>query len=588
MAFSKANQVIGDNINPLPTTRWEHTDVDDKISVVLSAELGLHPVVGRVLACRSFQDPESASKHLFPRLIDLHNPFLMKDMKVGVDHVISSLHSKKKIVIFGDYDADGITSLVILYKFLRDLGALVSYYVPDRIKEGYGLTKGAVEKIRADGAGLLITVDCGIANHEEISFASSIGLETVVLDHHEVAGFLPKAVAVINTNRGDCPFPFKQLAGVGIVFNFLIALRARLKDTGFWKNKTYPNLKEYLDLVAIGTVGDICPLVDENRIFSKVGVELINSGKRVGLKALREICGLGESPVDSTALSFSIIPRLNAAGRVASAGYAVRLLLTEDRDEALALAKKLDEFNKLRQELEQSTLREIVEYVDCVLDLKKIGAIVLSSNTWHPGVLGIVASKLTDLYYRPVILISVKDGIGKGSGRSIPTFNIHQGLTSCSPLLLSHGGHRFAAGVSLREKDIARFAEMFDRTVLAEIDPSAFVPQLKIDSWCELRDITFKLIADLELLAPFGHSNPEPVLCTKNVSVSSPSVVGNNHLRMLIKSEAASRNSIWFRKGQYLNFLPASRLDIAFTPQLNRWNGTESIRLKVKDLALSV
>jgi single-stranded-DNA-specific exonuclease len=407
-----------------------------------------------------------------------------------------------------------------------------------------------------------------------------------VLDHHEVPNSLPDAVAIIDQNRKECAFPFKHLAAVGIVFNFLIALRGKLRNEGFWETRKYPNLREYLDLVALGTIGDICPLIDENRIFTKIGLDLITEGKRVGLQALKEICGIDAQVIDSGKASFCLIPRINAAGRVALAKEAVQLLLTDNIDDARRIAQSLEHYNRRRQTMERAIFNEILEEIKINLEPKNVRSLVFSSDKWHPGVIGIVASKLVDRFNRPTILISIKDGIGKGSGRSIADFNIYLGLKKCDSLLLSYGGHRYAAGISIKEEDIKEFSRMLEENISKEINLSEFVSQTNIDAMCNLNDIDHELISQIGRLAPFGSGNPEPVLCVKNITVTSQSVVGNNHLWMRLTGDGVSYNSIWFNKGYLIDFLPGSDIDIAFTPHINSWNGAYDIQLKMKDMSV--
>ena len=553
---------------------------------MLARELSIHSIVSRILTSRRILTPDDANRYLYPSLNNLHNPLLMKDMQKGVQRLIRAINDREKVVIYGDYDADGVTSVAVLLKFLLDIGHTVTYYIPDRIKEGYGLNVPAIDRMKADGVTLLITVDCGTSDHEQISYARSCGIDTIILDHHEVPQNLPDAVAVINQNRKDCNFPFKHLAAVGIVFNFLIALRGRLRKDGFWENKKYPNLREYLDLVALGTIGDICPLVDENRIFAKIGLDLITECKRVGLRALKEISGVENQVIDSGKASFCLIPRINAAGRVASANEAVRLLLTEDIEEARLIAQNLETYNRKRQAMERNILSEILDEIERTIDPEKVRSLVFASEKWHPGVIGIVASKLVDRYYRPTILISLKDGIGKGSGRSVADFNIYEGLKECDSLLLSYGGHRYAAGISNKEEDIKKFSCMLEEVISKEIDVSDFVSQTNIDAICNLSEITHELISQIGRLAPFGSGNPEPVLCVRNINVTSQSVVGNNHIWMRLTGDGISYNSIWFNKGHLLNFLSGPAIDIAFTPHINSWNGVHDIQLKMKDMSL--
>ena len=323
----------------LPTTRWKLSEVKEDIRALFASEFKLNPIVSQILINRGITDLETARRFLNPSLHDLHSPFLMKDMKEGVTRLIRAIQGGEKVAIYGDYDADGITSLAILYRFLREIHESVMYYIPDRVDEGYSLNRKAIDRLKAQDVRLIVTVDCGVSDREEIEYARTQGIDTIVLDHHEVPSALPAAAAVINPNRGDCPFPFKHLAGVGIVFNFLIALRGGLRNIGFWAQRPYPNLKDYLDLVALGTIGDLSPLVDENRIFARIGLELLNEDRRVGLKALRDTAGLGNTVIDSGVASFALIPRINAAGRVGAPDDAVRLLLTEDPVEAQRIGR---------------------------------------------------------------------------------------------------------------------------------------------------------------------------------------------------------------------------------------------------------
>lgn len=569
----------------LPTTRWQLREGNQDIEELLIRELGLSPLISKIIISREICDPDVGRRYLSPSLLDLHNPFLMQDMKRAVDRLILAVYQNEKVAVYGDYDADGITSVVVLIHFLRKLYSGASYHIPDRITEGYGLNRAAVERFRSQGIGLIVTVDCGIMDHDAIAHAKNLGIDTVVLDHHELSDTLPGAAAIVNPKRTDCRFPFKHLAAVGIVFNFLIAMRGALRREGFWRTDSYPNLREYLDLVALGTIGDIVPLIDENRIFVKIGLDLITEEKRVGLHALKQVCGMEHQVIDSGKASFALIPRINAAGRIASAGVAAELLLSENSDQAEELARKLDGFNRKRQAMEKVIFHEIMERVEKDVALGEGGPLVFASSRWHPGILGIVASRLVDRFGRLAILISLKDGIGKGSGRSVSDFNIYDGLKRCQTHLLSYGGHRFAAGISIREEDIEPFSKML-RTIILENGPQPeFAVSTTIDAQCCLTDITHDLLSQIEQLAPFGSRNPEPLLCVRNVSVTSPSIVGNNHLKMRVSHDGVSRNSIWFGSGQYLPTLSEALLDIVFTPQINNWNGNADIQLKMRDMA---
>ncbi|HOI73846.1 MAG TPA: single-stranded-DNA-specific exonuclease RecJ [Syntrophales bacterium] len=571
----------------LPITRWRLSEVDSAIQEKLSSEFGLSPIVSQILTSRDILEIDDARRFLSPSLTDLHNPYLMKDMRKGVNRLVKGIRNRESIVIYGDYDADGITSVVILLKFLRRIDPSVSYHIPDRIGEGYSLNRTAIDRFKAQGISLIVTVDCGISDADEVAYAKGLGIDTIILDHHEVPPSLPNAAAVINPHRTDCPFPFKDMAAVGIAFNFLIALRGVLREEGFWNSSTYPNLRQYLDLVALGTIGDISPLIDENRILAKIGLDLITEGRSAGIRALKEVCGIDSQLIDSTKASYNLIPRINAAGRIASPRDAVNLLMTEDMETALTLARQLDVYNRRRQDIEREILGEILKEIEDTMDPKNSRSLVFASSRWHPGVIGIVASRLVDRYYRPAILISLKDGIGKGSGRSIADFDIYRGLQRCDSLLLSYGGHRFAAGISIREEHIPDFRTLLESVIQEETQASDMVSQTVIDAECRLQDITHNLLSQIETLAPYGARNPEPILCVRNVNVLSPSVVGNNHLRMRISSSGTNCNSIWFSKGHYLETITGLPVDIAFTPQINTWGGISDIQLKMHDVAIT-
>jgi single-stranded-DNA-specific exonuclease len=571
----------------LPVTHWKIKESGNKdIEESLAKEFGLSRITSQLMMNRHIKTLEEARRYLHPSLNDLHSPFLMQDMKKGVSRLMKAIHQDEEIVIYGDYDADGITSVVVLYKFLKTLTSHVSYYIPDRVLDGYGLKIPIIDQFKRMNVKLIITVDCGISDSEQITYAKSIGIDTIVLDLDESSDGLPDAVACSNPNRSDCGFPFKHLAGVGIAFNFLIALRGSLRKEGFWKDGAYPNLKEYLDIVALGTIGDIAPLLDENRIFAKIGLELITEGKRPGIKALKEVSGIDGQLIDSFKASFCLIPRINAAGRIASPLEAVYLLLSETIEEARMWAEKLDLHNRRRQAMEKDILNEILGQMMSNPDLEKMNALVFASEKWHPGVVGIVASRLVDQYSRPTFVISLKNGVGKGSGRSVSDFNIHKGLQQCASLLLSYGGHYRAAGISIKEDDIDEFTCLLDEIIRESGASAEPVSHTLIDAECPLSEINLDLIQQMSLLAPFGCENPEPILCARNIKISSPSIVGNNHLRLKLSSNSASCNGIWFGMGKFMSIINGAYVDVVYTPQINYWNGCTDVQLKLKDAAL--
>jgi len=569
----------------LPISKWRMEAAGDKkTEELLSKEFGIHPVISQIIVNRGIRDSETARRYLYPSLNDLHSPFLMQDIRKGVSRLLKAIHHKENIMIYGDYDADGITSVVILYKFIKEITSNINFYIPDRIEEGYGLKIPAIDEFKKNNVSLIITVDCGISDVEQIAYADSLGIDTIILDHHEISGPLPSAVAAINPNREDCSFPFKGLAGVGIAFNFLIALRGALNKEGFWENKTYPNLREYLDIVSLGTIGDIAPLIDENRIFARIGLELITEGQRPGIKALKEVSGVDGQVIDSFKASFSLIPRINAAGRIGSPYDAVKLLLADDLTEARVLAEKLDSHNRNRQVMEKKILNDILEIVGKNPSFEKMNSFVFASDRWHPGIIGIVASRLVELFNRPTVIISLNNGVGKGSGRSVSGYNIYKGLQQCSDLLLSFGGHYHAAGISIKEENIDEFSRLFNELSGQGVESSETAAQIDVDTECPLENISIEWMRQMDMLAPFGSKNPEPLLYAKNVKASSLLIVGNNHLKMGLVSNGTSCDSIWFNMGKHLHTLDGVNFDIVFTPQINNWNGSSDIQLKIKDV----
>lgn len=562
--------------------RWRVREPELGLQKTLAASLNISPITSQLLINRGISDIEQAGRFLSSTLSDIRSPIDMKGMKEGVERVLTALHKKEKIAIYGDYDVDGITSTSILLLFLKSAGAEVIYYIPERISEGYGLNVDAVRSLSERGVTLLMTVDCGISDLAEVKLAKELGMDVIVTDHHEIPDVLPPAFAIINPKQSGCPFPFKHLAGVGVTFNLIIALRAALRDKGFWKDRDMPNLKEYLDLVALGTVADVVPLVDENRIFVKYGLmELTNSAKP-GIVALKEVSGLKDVPINTGMVGYRLAPRINASGRVGKGTDGVRLLTSDSYEEAMEIAKLLDDGNKERQGLEEVILKEAKEMVESTSLLHR-RSLVLASENWHPGVIGIVASRIAETYYRPTVMISIKDGVGKGSARSIHSFMLYEGLKECSHLLNEFGGHDYAAGLSLKAENVEKFRDEFERVASNKLSEEDMLPEVDIDVALELREITEGLISEFENLAPFGEANPEPLFCATGLGVEDCRVVGKGHMKLRVKQGSTIRDAIGFGMGE-LVLSRGINLDTAFIPQINLWNGGKSIQLKLKDV----
>ena len=576
--------------------KWEIRPQYQEIQQLLSPELGISPLLSQLLASRNITTPEEAEIFLSPKLSNLHSPFLMKDMEKAVDRICHAIKEGEQIILYGDYDVDGVTGTSLLFLFLKEVGAQVSFFIPDRVEEGYGLHEQVLHKVAKQGKQLLITTDCGISDSEQVRFAGQNGMDVIITDHHEVPGQLPPAFAVLNPKRLDCIFPFKGLAGVGVVFKLLMAHRKSLRDQGFFNGATPPNLKQYLDLVALGTIADMVPLVDENRILVKYGLHELTHGNRIGIKALKEVCGISESTITSYLVAFRLAPRINAPGRLSQAVKSVELLTTEDYRIAQELALSLEKENAQRQQLEARIVREACKLVEATPQWEERQSIVLAGSDWHPGVIGICASRVLDKYLKPSILISCNEGkgIGRGSARSPESFDLYEGLKASSHLLQNYGGHRAAAGLTIELDQLDAFQNHFEKVVTESISQDDYVPSILIDAEVSLGEISEKLVHEISLLEPFGLCNPEPLLSSLAFDSYSSRVVGNGHLKMTIKEENLSYDAIGFnlaeRFSPVLKGVPnvspqgKTKVKIAFIPQINDWQGTRSVQLKIRDI----
>lgn len=562
---------------PKRKKRWKVSPANKELQRELGRQLNILPLTAQLLVNRGLVDSGRASSFLRPDLSGLHDPLLMKDMDRAVERVMKALANREAIAVYGDYDVDGTTSAALVYLFFKEIGVEITPYIPDRQTEGYGLNAEAVKKLASAGVKLIITVDCGSSNGPEIDLASSLGMDVVVTDHHEIPGEAPGAAAVLNPKRKGCAFPFKGLAGVGVAFNLIMAVRARLREVGWFKSPP-PNLKRYLDLVSIGTVADLVPLMDENRILVSYGLKELENTDRPGLKALIETAGLRGRP-DADSIAYQIAPRINAAGRVASAATALRLLVTEDAAEAASLAAELDRENGSRQRMEAETLEEALSMLEGHTDR----GIVLFSEKWHPGVIGIVASRLADRFSKPAVLIALDNGVGKGSARGIRSFDMLEGLKYCSALLDRFGGHKAAAGLTVSIGNLAGFRDEFIRYANSALTDEDMMPEINLDAVVTLDEVNSRLISEIGCLAPFGQSNREPVLCIPDAQIVGTEVVGNRHLRLRVKHGTCSRSAIGFGLAG-LHPMRGEGYGIAFSPYIDEWQGSRSLRLRVKDV----
>ena len=563
--------------------RWLIKEQNQPLSKIFSRSLNISPLVSQLLINRGITTIEEADYFLNATLKNLHSPLLMKHMDKAVQRVMAAIKNQEKICIYGDYDVDGITATAILVLFLREIHADVFYYLPHRLEEGYGLDTAALKKIKHKGAHLLITVDCGISDIEPIRYAQSQSLDVIVTDHHQPPEILPPAYAILNPKQPGCTFPFKELAGVGVAFNLLMALRRELRHQGFWGQGNPPNLKQYLDLVALGTIADIVPLIDENRLLVKYGLEVLSQGERLGIRALKAVSATPEGPVTGDVVAFRLAPRINASGRVSTATTGVELLTTDDPVEAQRLARTLNEENSKRQQLERTITAEAKAMINGDQDLCK--PLVLASARWHQGIIGICASRLVEEFYRPTILISIDEttGAGRGSARSIYGFDLHSALKRCAGLLTSFGGHRYAAGLTIPIENIPAFEHQLAAIVEEVMREEDFVPHLAIDARLPLSALSDDIIEEIEKLAPFGTANPEPLFCSQDLNLYSFMIVGNGHLKLKIKEDGCFYDAIGFNMGTAYN-LTDQGIRLAFVPQFNMWQGVKNIQLKLKDI----
>jgi len=546
----------------------------------LSQSLGVSSVTAQILLNRGITNEEEANIFLNSTLFDLPSPYLMAGMDKAVERIKKALERSEAIAIYGDYDVDGVTSTALFYTFLKSLGANVTYYNPDRIKEGYGVNIDAVRKLSEDGVTLIISGDCGITAVSEVEEAKNMGVDFIVTDHHQPHAELPDAVSILNPQQPSCKYPAKEIAGVGVIFNLAIGLRRALRDAGYFKNGE-PNLGDFLDLVALGTVADCAPLKEVNRILVKEGIKRMQSPKRIGLKALKEASSI-KGEVSSFDLGFKLGPRVNASGRMGSAASAVELFISEDIEEARELAKKLSRENSTRQGVEADIIREAIEQIESDSLHLSANSIVIASRNWHPGIIGIVASRIVERYDKPAILIAIgEDGTGRGSGRSVNGVNIYKALSECREILLQYGGHEQAAGISIREENIEKLREMFRLAV--DGSGEGFETTLKIDCRVELRDISEELISEFETLEPFGIGNPEPVLYAEAVQIRSQRLLKEKHLSLKVNQGGKPFDAIWFNMKEP-RLLKQDRIDIVFTPEFNNWNGKKELRLRVRDI----
>ena len=559
--------------------KWQIYETDSQKVQELIDKYNLNLLLATILVNRNILETENLDKFLKPTRNDFHDPFLMPDMEIAVERILKAIENKEKIIIYGDYDADGITSITVLKSFFKDIGVEVSSYIPNRLEEGYGLNKPAVKKIVDDKYNLMITVDCGISAIEEIDYANSLGIETIVTDHHEVGEKLPNALAIVDAKRKDNMYPCRDLAGVGVVFKLIQALSIKLN----LKEESY---LKYLDIVCIGTISDIVPLIDENRVIAKLGLMLVNQTKNLGLKSL--LMSSGYKKIDSTTISFGVAPRINACGRMGHAEEALKLFLSNNLNEVQELTKKLNDYNVKRQDIEKRIYEEAVKQIE-ERNLNKNNIIIVAGENWHHGVIGIVASKITEMYFKPSILLCNEGDESKGSGRSIPGFDLHDALMKCLDHIEKFGGHSMAIGITIKKSELEQFSQSLEN-VAKEEHTEEIVPIVQIDAKISLSDINKEMVESLNQLEPSGEGNKMPIFVIKNLKIDSiRALTEGKHLKLTLREGNNMVNAIGFNMGSLAEeYKIGDKIDVAGMLEINSFNGVDSVQINLKDIMKSI
>ena len=559
--------------------KWQVYQVDNKKVEQIQQKYGVNKLLATILANRGIVEEKQIDKFLHPKRSDFYNPYEMPDMEIAVNRIAKAIENKEKTIIYGDYDVDGITSVTVLKSFLEERGLKVDEYIPNRLNEGYGLNNKAVETIASQGYTLMITVDCGISAIEEVKYANELRIETIITDHHEPGNELPDALAVVDAKRKDNKYPFRNLAGVGVVFKLLQAIGMRLG----LEEKEY---LKYLDIVCIGTISDIVPLVDENRVIVKLGLKLVEQTKNLGLRSILKSAGY--SKIDSTTISFGVAPRINASGRMGHQEDALKLFLSKEINEVNELTQKLNDYNRIRQETEKNIYAEAIKQIEND-NLAKRNTIVVMGKNWHHGVIGIVSSKITEMYFKPSILLCEEDDYGKGSGRSIPGFDLYEALTECKDFIDRFGGHSMAIGINIKKENFENFKDKLEE-IATQKHIEDIVPILKIDAQVSLDEISKDMVDSLKELEPFGEENKTPLFVFKNLKIDSIRALSEGkHLKLTLKDSKNIVNAIGFNLGELTNeYKIDDRVDVVGNLEINSFNGMENIQINIKDIMKSL
>jgi len=557
---------------------WHLKEIESHEISRLNSELKISDTLSKVFINRGIKSKKEAQDFFLPTLEKLPNPFLMEGVKKSVSRIIEAINSKEKIVVYGDFDCDGITSTAILYSFLSSLGCNIKSYNPDRLEEGYGINIESINQLAADGYSLFITTDCGISENEVITKSKNLEVDFIITDHHTIPTVLPDAFSIINPKLSNCEYPYKDICAAGVIFNLIVAIRSGLREDGFFDDIAEPNLARYLDLVSIGTIADSMPITGVNRIFVSNGLLEIKNTTRKGLKHL---ISKNKDRFSVRDVSFDIAPKINAAGRVGKASNAVNLLVSDDDDEIEKLAAIIQSNNQIRQQIQEQVFSEADQIAkEKFLKNPKKSSLVLYSKDWHPGVLGIIASRIVKQYGVPCAILSSKNSVAKGSLRTSNSLNLYKVLEECSDLLIQFGGHSAAAGVTLQEDKIEFFENRFEE-IISNHD---FITgeTIEIDSLIELSEINISFLSDIEKMEPFGKGNPYPIFLLKNAMVDSKKVLKEKHLEIYLSKNNNKMRAIWFNFSKEVDI--SKEIDIVFTIQRDSFKGNDNINLNILDL----
>ncbi|MBO5699078.1 MAG: single-stranded-DNA-specific exonuclease RecJ [Bacteroidaceae bacterium] len=548
----------------------------------LAREVGVHPALGHLLVNRGFTTPHEVKRFFRPQLSDLHNPFLMNDMQLAVDRLNEAIGQKERIWVYGDYDVDGCTAVALVYKFLQQFTSNIDYYIPDRYDEGYGVSFKAIDYAYEMGAKLIVVLDCGIKAVEEIAYAKTKGIDFIICDHHVPDDVLPDAVAILNPKRLDNTYPYTDLSGCGVGFKFMQAFAL---NNGIEFNK----LHSLLDLCAVSIASDIVPIMGENRILAYHGLRMLNTNPSVGLRAVAEVCGVADREIVMNDIIFKIGPRINASGRMQNGREAVQLLVERDIDEAIEIANRIDQYNEARKDLDKQMTEEAIEKSKLIPNIENRKSVVIFNKEWHKGVIGIVASRLTEYYYRPAVVLTYSDGMATGSARSVSGFDVYSAVQSCADLLENFGGHTYAAGLTLKAEHVEEFNQRFEAYVAEHILDEQTRPMLNIDAVLDFNDVNLRFYQDLKRFAPFGPSNPKPIFCTHKVYDYGTSKVvgrGQEHIKLELVDNKSNNvmNGIAFGQSSQARYIKTKRaFDICYAIEENTHKRGE-IQLQIEDI----